>query len=343
MSNGEKDGPAGRQFVTELLRELRGIDPDLLRGEGRFESAHELTVAPAQFKSILAIAEQAVAAWDLLPPEVKKKIEDQLLEVMDIVKVILSRPPTHASRQAAGAGDASRSLAERLHGVLKFFNALESPLSELRPEAPPRSHPDLTQELEDANAQIAELKAAHAELSAEVESRKDLVEAARGSTGSSGAEDLANAYEAQAEDHERDWKRWGCGLCVALVAALIGGAGLLALNAPPDNATTSELISHLAVDILVIGLLIYAVRLTSLQFSVHRHLQAVANNKAAALNTFARIVSTGSSADTRDRLAEVLAHHVFISDSTGFLDVASDQITLPERLVDPVAKRVAGG
>jgi hypothetical protein len=79
-----------------------------------------------------------------------------------------------------------------------------------------------------------------------------------------------------------------------------------------------------------------------LQFSVHRHLQAVANNKAAALDTFARIVSTGSSAETRDRLAEVLAHHIFISDRTGFLDVATDQITLPERLLDPVAKRVSG-
>jgi hypothetical protein len=223
-----------------------------------------MTVAPAQFKSIIAVAERAIEVWDLLPREVRKRVEDQLLEVMDIVKVILSRPATQTAREASGAAEASRSLSGRLHAVLQFFNALETPLNELRPDATqPTQHPDLTEELDKANAQIAELKAAHAELSAELDSRKDLVEAARGSTGSAGAKDLARAYEDQAKTHEKDWKRWGCGLGVALLGSLIAGAALLALNPPPGEASTSELVSHLALDILVIGLLIYAVRLTS--------------------------------------------------------------------------------
>jgi hypothetical protein len=198
------------------------------------------------------------------------------------------------------------------------------------------------EELERSRKEIAELEVRSAQINSELDSRKELIEAARTGAGSAGAQDLALAYEDQATVHKRQWKTWGKALLATLVTALIGGTLLLHWNSPPDDPTTADLVSHLAIDLLVIGLLIYAIRITSLQFSVHRHLSAVADNKADALKTFSRIVSSGSSAETRDRLAEVLAHHVFVSDSTGFLDVASDQITLPERLVDPIAKRIGG-
>ncbi len=125
------------------------------------------------------------------------------------------------------------------------------------------------------------------------------------------------------------------------IIALVGGYFILKVNRPPDDATTAEIVSHVAVDLLVVGILIFAMRVTSTQFSVHRHLAAVANNKAAALATFARIVSSGSSSETRDRLAEVLAHYVFVSNDTGFLETVGEQITLPERLVGSIAEKVS--
>jgi hypothetical protein len=62
---------------------------------------------------------------------------------------------------------------------------------------------------------------------------------------------------------------------------------VLALH-PSDDAKNGEIASKLTFGLLIIGLLLYVVRMTSLQFRVHRHLEAVSRNKAAALPTFNR-------------------------------------------------------
>jgi hypothetical protein len=200
----------------------------------------------------------------------------------------------------------------------------------------------LKETLERSRAEVAQMKAQQEEIATELEARNELVEAARADTGSSGAEDLSDAYSEQTSHHERQWKLWGVGLAASVLAALGFGYLLLKTNTPSEKATAAQLVAHLALDLLVIGLLIYGVRVSSRQFSVHRHLAAVASNKAAALKTFARIVNSGSSAETRDKLAEVLSHYVFVSDNTGFLDATGDQVTIPERLLDSVAQRFNG-
>jgi hypothetical protein len=349
-SSEPESSPAGRKYIAELLRELEAVDSELLRGRSRFPAKFELSYAPAQFRSILAITTEAVAHWDQLDPEVAGGIEAALMQLLDLVAAVEAYEVLPQDAMGSQRREASEHVQRRLEEILTFFRDTVEP----RVAAPQLSaaatltdqeleNARLTrEELERSKKEIAELEARSSQINAELDSRKELIEAARTGTGSAGAKDLSRAYEDQADEHERQWKIWGIALLGTLVVALAGGILLLTLNPPPEDPTTAELISHLALDLLIIGLLIYAIRITSLQFSVHRHLAAVASNKAAALKTFSRIVSSGSSAETRDRLAEVLAHHVFVSDSTGFLDVASDQITLPERLVDPIAKRVGG-
>jgi hypothetical protein len=350
-SNEPRSQPSGRQYIAELLHELEAVDSELLRGRSRFPAKFELSYAPAQFRSILAVANEASQRWDRLDPELASGIESALMQLLDVVATAEALDPAPEEvMNVKFRGETSEQVKRRLEEIQTFFRDRVEPRVAAPPSATAAAIADkeletarLTkEELERSKKEIAELEARSSQINAELDSRKELIEAARTGAGSAGAQDLAHAYEDQADEHARQWKIWGIALIGTLVVALAGGIVLLGLNPPPEEADTAELVSHLTLDLLIVGLLIYAIRITSLQFSVHRHLAAVASNKAAALKTFSRIVSSGSSAETRDRLAEVLAHHVFVSDSTGFLDVASDQITLPERLVDPIAKRVGG-
>jgi hypothetical protein len=344
----------GRQFVLEILAELEKVDPALLRGSGRLPKKHELRYAPAQFRSVLAIAKRLRDTdWNGLTGEVVRGVEEALVDLLAVTDFITSLPERPGREDAE---DLANDLRQRLQEIQRYFNKnVEPEIERLAPE-PDLSAPEsqglsaneiaevsrVRKELETSRAELAELKNRNAEILAELEARDELVEARRTEIGSLGAEDLSVAYAKQATHHEQQWKLWGGALLVASLAALIGGYAVLKANQLPDGASTAQIVSHVAVDLLVIGLLIYTVRLTSLQFSVHRHLAAVANNKAAALNTFASIVTSGSSPETRDRLAEVLAQYVFVSDNTGFLDAASDQVTLPERIAGPITQRLNG-
>lgn len=353
---GAADGSSpGRQFVAELVRELEGVSPDLLRGRSRFPAKYELSHAPAQFRSIVAIAQRMLNRWQEVPPNLAEQVERNLMRLIEIVAAIEAREQTVEADMLPDARRISGELRVGLGEIQEFFSEVVEPLiDESEEPGDPRSAAArlspkeldnirrTRDELNRSKQEIADLEARYAQIDAELEGQKDLIEAAREATGMTGAKDLARAYEEQAEAQERQWKYWGAALLGATLTALVVGYVVLLMNRPSDDATTAQLVSHVAIDLLIIGMLIYAVRITSLQFSVHRHLDAVARNKAAALVTFSRIVSSGSSSETRDRLAEVLAHYVFISNDTGFLDSTGEQITLPERLANPVAQRING-
>jgi hypothetical protein len=159
-----------------------------------------------------------------------------------------------------------------------------------------------------------------------------LVEAQREATGTSGIADLSADYSAQADAHSRAWRVWGATLIVTLGVAAIGSLRLLSNDHVPEGEITGETVVSIARNLLVVGLLLYAVRLASLQFRVHRHLEAVARNKSAALATFNRIVAVASEREVRNAIATVLAQSVFASEETGFVDSGNDHVTLIERV-----------
>jgi hypothetical protein len=110
---------------------------------------------------------------------------------------------------------------------------------------------------------------------------------------------------------------------------------------PSEDASNGTIASRVAIEILVLGLLIYAVRVTAHQFRVHRHLETVCRNKASALRTFNRLVAGPGEAEVRTAVAMALAQAVFDSNSTGFIDSSEDGVTIVERFAGPVVQRLS--
>ncbi|HEX5527478.1 MAG TPA: hypothetical protein VFX44_09840 [Solirubrobacterales bacterium] len=189
---------------------------------------------------------------------------------------------------------------------------------------------------------LERLEQERGDLVARIEEYAPLVEAQREATAGSGSAELSQAYAEQANDYRSEWKRWLKALCVATVVALAAGIGVILLVHPSSSASNGTIVSRIAIEVLVLGLLVYAVRVTAHQFRVHRHLETVCRNKASALRTFSRLVAGPGEAEVRTAVAVALAQAVFDSNFTGFIDSSQDGVTIVERFAAPVAQRLSG-
>jgi hypothetical protein len=352
-SNQRNDAhPGGRHYVAELARDLSNIPEHQLRRGERFPSGLELRFAPAQFRSILAVTKSLLEAdWAALPREIVTRVPEALTQLLEVARRIERYPAGHKGAPRdfiqeieKELDDMQRFFSERVEPAVEAAAAVERSAANAGASIDPDEFHKLQADLKAANQNLDLLERRNAEISAELDGRRALVEARRDETGSSGAAVLAQAYSEQALRHTRQWWYWGGGLIGALILAI--GVGLLLLlqvNELPADAEPAQIASHVALDVLVIGLLIYMVRIASHQFSVHRHLAAVADSKAAALLTFSRIVSAASEPETRTAIAGILAQSVFSSDHTGFIASSHDQVTLIERLAGTVSQRATNG
>lgn len=188
-------------------------------------------------------------------------------------------------------------------------------------------------------AQLTAISEDRDRLVGELEELAPLVEAQREVTSGHGAEDLAAYYVDSADKHRTSWRRWLTLLIVTMVVS--GGLGLLTVQivAPGEEPELREVFHSVAVALLVVGLLLYLVRITSLQFRVHRNLEAIDRSKAAALRTYNRIVS-GATPEVRGTLVATLAEAVFRTPDAGFVGDSSDHVTLIERVVGTASQRI---
>lgn len=200
---------------------------------------------------------------------------------------------------------------------------------------------DQLQRANELEQKLTQLEAERNELARRIEEYAPVVEAQREVASASGSAELSEAYAEQADDYRDEWQRWLKRLCIAVVVALVAGVVVILLAHPSDNASKGTVASRIAIEILVLGLLVYAVRVTAHQFRVHRHLEAVCRSKASALQTFSRLVAGPGEAEVRTAVAVALAQAVFDSSSTGFIDSSEDGVTIVERLTAPVAQRLS--
>jgi hypothetical protein len=357
-----------RQIELERLQ----IHADL----GRIDAQHQQALASLNSHEMQLQAEQARLEREVAKPEGRRSQPVEVTEAeLEGIATQLGQLP--AQRAAAETGRLSnRSSAEDRLRQLDLAQAeTERDLAQAQMQfeqatvSLDQQGPQIQQQLEHLRAQIASLesgieeaRAAHnaeivvreraealeAELTSLREERakeraelQELVEASRDVTSGSAAEDLGAAYSEQAERHRLAWWRWLAAFFVSvLLAATVGAVTILELH-PDKRATTSEIVTAAAAEILVIGLLLYLVRIAARQFSAHRHLEAVDRSKTAALQTFNRMVSASSDPAIRTALASVLAQAVFVNGETGFLGDATENVTLIERAIAPVVERVS--
>lgn len=194
----------------------------------------------------------------------------------------------------------------------------------------------------DLEERLKRLEGERSDLVQRIEEYAPLVEAQREVATTSGSSELGQAYAKQADEYRDEWQRWLKWMGVSVGIALVAGVLVILLVHPPDDASNGTIASRIAAEILVLGLLIYAVRVTAHQFRVHRHLEAVCRGKASALLTFNRLVAGPGEAEVRTAVAVALAQAVFNSDSTGFIDSSQDGVTIVERLTGPMTQRISG-
>jgi hypothetical protein len=339
MAEAEPEDPA--HPLDAGIQRLDALTDEDIRGTSRLGSL-SFDGVPAQVREAARILRDLrLEDWDRFDDGFKSTLINQTG----------NRISTLDQMQALNAGDPNAAIDKQrfeqsLNEVTEWFLGSAQPRAfrarlqdELR-----RSNVDTGyEEAARLRAELTTLSEQLTRTRAELESIRPVVEAGRAAAGASGAADLAGEYRRQANDHHRDWQRWQW-ISIASIVVAIGGSLLVVLvRHPTGDATTARAVSRFLIDLLVIGLLLYIVRITALQFRVHRHLEATDRSKAAALETFARIVATGTEPSTRDVLAATLAQAVFTPGDSGFIGGSDDHITLIERVVAPVAQRVAPG
>jgi hypothetical protein len=322
----------------------------------------------AETREALDVARKAQAAVDTRIQQIENEIQT--------ASAIAEREITNLEQQVKDAEglerwnevrDLQTEAAERRNKHAEQINKFESELGQLRNErigldatrnehatrletlkevADEYRHGDAisAEQLQRANEleeKLTRLESERNELAHRIEEYAPVVEAQREVASASGSADLSKAYAEQASDYRAEWQRWLKRLCVAVVVALVAGVIVILLAHPSDNASNGIVASRIAIEILVLGLLVYAVRVTAHQFRVHRHLEAVCRGKASALQTFSRLVAGPGEAEVRTAVAVALAQAVFDSSSTGFIDSSEDGVTIVERLAAPVAQRLS--
>lgn len=340
MSDGH-DGTAGWPFDA-VLEELSAIEAENLNGAARLGDI-PFDQEPEKLHSIVEMVQDfRLEDRESVDKGIVNEIANHLNQVKRIVEQMIA-----LSAGVSNAVNQRNDLRNQLESEFNWFRGQlphRSIVAKIRTEMAVAGGADLplaSDEMASIRRDLSELRALNSELRSQIDAQIPAVDAIRQAAGSSGAEDLAASFRAESELHRKAWELWGMRLLATLVLTVCA-ALVLFLAAPLESsATNGEIARHLVFQLLVLGLFIYGVRMTSLQFRVHRHLDAVARNKAAALETFSRITASSSELEVRSAIATVLAQSVFESQQTGFIGTDSDGVTIIERVAAPITQRAA--
>jgi len=320
--------------VKERYNAIFSVDPDRLENRSRLGDL-ALDNFPDQLGTIRKIAEDlAQDDWENLPPRFSDQLPGQLDQVIAIM-----RDAADFSLEVPDPGQARNELHQRLDGVLRWFKDEALPLTSAaryqRLAANQAAGGDLLEQAKEAKRDLDALRKEQAEVLQELESYRDLVSGLRQRSGEEASSDLAAVFTERAKDVGEAAKSWRKALIAASLAALVGTLIAFELLKPEtsDSDFTSSDIGRTTLLLLIVGLLIFGVRVCAQGYRSNRHLQAVAEGKAAALSTFALFSSSIGEDQIREAVALTLAQAVFATDDTGLIDGSSEQVTVVERIL----------
>ena len=339
MTTAGQGEDQGRPFAEELAR-LEAFDPEVVRGTTRLgDLAFE--EAPAQLATAIRyLCELQEENWADYDPSITQQIAQHATEAANLLDqmVALSSSVPDAQNQK---NNLEATLANAVATIRNNWQAYAKTALMLRLLHDERAEESGAPEArEQARQELRELQDELRAVRSSLEEARPAVQAAREAAGVTAAVDLSEFYETRAKEERTAWKAWGWWLIAAIAGAIVGGI-LTVLGLHPDkHATNAEIVSSLAIDVLVVGLLLYAVRVVAMQFRAHRHLWAVARSKAAALRTFSRWVVTAAEPEVRGQVTLVVAQQILSVEDSGFADASGDHVTLIERVLSPAVQRL---
>jgi hypothetical protein len=342
MSEAEQPDSPPPNPVKAAINEIDGESDESLRGHDRLGALAFDEMDVARLREISSLLSLGMAEdqgyWGGGFRSAFRDKGQEILEAVTKLKALQSDTPNAAAER----DEIRNALASHFEWVLEevqprlFDKRIRDHLESARPAT--EAEAQRQQELADRNDA---LQARIDELERKLSGMEPVVEAQRAAAAEETTEELSREYTRQANEHRDAWKLSLKILIGVGTGAIVAGIALLIINRPTGAKIDGETVARLAIDVYVIGLLLYAVRVASLQFRAHRHLEAKARSKAAALSTFSRFVASGAEPSTRDVVAQTLAQSVFESGDTGFVESGSDQITLIERVIGPAVQRAS--
>jgi hypothetical protein len=324
--------------VIDAYNRLFAYDVDALEGGARFGDLAFTELKPLVDRIRQLAWDLTMESWQDLPDS----LDDQLLANVNAVNETLEQIGAFDLNQAEPA-NARNNLIQSLTGQAGWFK------NNVRPHTL-KAHGEraaldvagtdgAASEAAAVREELASLRSQADQVGRELAAREDLVEGLRKVAGESASDDLAAVFANRARKLGGLAKTWLIALCVSGVVALGGALITFALIRPHDTDSVSgEDIARITLAAFIVGLLVYAVKTCAQQYRANRHLEAVAESKAAALSTFTRFSSAIAEESVRSTVALVLAQAVFATEETGYVEAAADRVTL----MDHVLPRISG-
>jgi hypothetical protein len=339
--------------LESQLAELESLKPDDVVGMSRMGAGLAFINAGSQLADVIRILKEVRLDWDRIGPTKRGEIVGQVNAFTQSVTATLrmdsSSVDTTEDTGMSWTPDEVRNQRDGYEAAITQAHAwLTDNVPQLCVVAPARRAAQEWVEAETASLseeQVQALRNTFADLrntATEFERLRPVVEAQRELLGASGTTKLSSDFDAESTGHGRAWKWWLGGLLAWVAVAGVGGVAFIDHTKPPNDATNAQIASHLFLDLLVIGLALFVVRILALQFRAHRHLEVVARNKASALTTFNRLVQ-GQDPEVKAVVAAALAQAVFTTEDSIFSDSSGEHVTILERVIAPSLDRVRPG
>jgi len=173
----------------------------------------------------------------------------------------------------------------------------------------------------------AEALAKRDEVRAAAEDAKAALASIRQAAGEKGTARLAQFFEEQAAGHRSTAARMLVSGAAAVVVLLLVGIAFVFVPELAIGATTDVVgyVRELIPRLFLLGIIAYAIRFFSRQYTVNKHLQVSNEQRANILRTFPAIVESGKNDVQRDRMAVVFAQAAVASIESGYLKAGEDK------------------
>jgi hypothetical protein len=348
--SSEAQKPAAPTWgLHDQLAKLKAYDPAEVVGERRMGVGMSFAGADTAVRDVAETVEELRLDWDRLGPTRQSQVATEVSTFVNLIDAVLKMDSSKVDTTQEGTSWTPEQVRQQRDAWANEIQRLHlSILDNVRPlcvSAPARRAAENYVREETASlseSQVSELRQTFAELkeqAQEFERLRPVVEAQRELLGAAGTTRISGHFEEEADAHSTAWKWWLGALVVWLVVAGIAGVVFIDQTRPMKDATNAQTATHIFLDLLVIGLLIFVVRILSLQFRAHRHMEIVARNKANALSTF-NLLIVGMEPEVKSAVAAALAQSVFSTDDSIFADASTEHVTILERVLSPGIERL---